>query len=158
MKACTPATLLMREALLIPQQQAPHPVFLACGGWSYRRGFVNSVALTLADFDRHAAALFAAAPITSVRLTDRDPVLRYEGVCWTVAFGRGTIEECRHPHEIPRTLARTLKVRDFDGSSLGNVAAFRHRENADAWLSAACVAYGRSLAGLPPIPVREIDV
>jgi uncharacterized protein (TIGR02996 family) len=121
-------------------------------GWSqFRRGFVASVSLTLAAFMAHAEAIFGAAPVEEVRLLDREPVLRYEGVCWLTAFGIGGVSDCHEPYMIPRVLARALKVKDHDGAALGPVAAFRHRKNAEDWLSAAAVAYGRNLA----LPAKE---
>jgi uncharacterized protein (TIGR02996 family) len=121
-----------------------------------RRGFVGHVELTLKDFEAHAAALFAAAPVEGVRLADREPVSRYEGVCWVVPNGTGEVASCREPHHIPRALAKALTVRNFDGSALGNIAAFRRRKDADAWLSAAAVAFGRKAAGLTPLPAKAV--
>jgi uncharacterized protein (TIGR02996 family) len=39
-------------------------------GWHFRRGFIEAVELEAADLLAHGAALFAAAPIRHVRLTD----------------------------------------------------------------------------------------
>jgi uncharacterized protein (TIGR02996 family) len=39
----------------------------------FHRGLVSEITLTLADFTAHAAALGAAAPVTAVRLADREP-------------------------------------------------------------------------------------
>lgn len=115
----------------------------------FSRGFVSSIELSTDDFLRHAAAIFAAQPVTSVRLTDREPssYLMSMGTGWLRA-GTGHYED--------RQLVIPGQIFDFlgDGKPLLK-GDFRHYRgsgfDAAAWadLSAACVSYGRTLAHLP---------
>ncbi len=73
---CKTCDLCRREALLIPRMRAPHSVYRVCSGWSYRRGFVESITLSAADWLTHADALLDAAPISRVALTTRPEVIR----------------------------------------------------------------------------------
>lgn len=66
-----------------------HADYLACdcltqaGDYEFRRGFVESVTCSWADWNRHADALLAAAPIVEVTLTDRSrPLLAAELIRW----------------------------------------------------------------------------
>jgi hypothetical protein len=108
------------------------------GHVNWRRGFVEHVELPLADYMTHAAALFSLAPILSVRLTDREPdhVERDPGFDpWTWCVFQPTREPCMLP-EVLRKHCRGW---------------FPTATDAYADLSAACVAYGRELAGLSPL-------
>jgi uncharacterized protein (TIGR02996 family) len=88
----------------------------------FRRGFVESVTLTAADFLRHAEALFRAQPITRVTLSDIDLSL-------------GSWHEVRAP-------AGYVTVFAPSGDTVEEMAES---------LSRHCVERGRSLAGLPPL-------
>lgn len=108
-----------------------------CQRVTWTRGFVSHIELSTAAFLQHAEAIFRQHPITSVRLTDREPEPWPSYYCW-----RHTDDNHwpRHADELPMCLFRLLS------GTTGETDADCHRH-----LSAACVAYGRSLAGLPPL-------
>jgi uncharacterized protein (TIGR02996 family) len=125
--------------------------------WS--RGFVSEVRCTLSDFERHAAALFAAQPIERVVLTDKQPSSFDKGVPPFYWFGDGWISS-RHDDELPDYLLGIMeelrlgnsfnrpdgaKARTFDASQLALDAA-----------SAALVTYGRRLARID-VPCDDCD-
>lgn len=81
-----------------------------------------------------AEALFAAAPLTAVTLSDREPHLTNGRYYW---FGpREGFDE--NPNRLPAELWDLLPV-----------AGYNSREAAQRALSLACVKLGRSLANLP---------
>ncbi len=90
----------------------------------------------------HAATLFAAAPITAVRLSDREPghVEREPGFAGWTWFVGDAISEGGSRNHIPNRLWHHLKhgYMNTDG-------------DAHAALSAACVSLARSLVD-PPLP------
>lgn len=112
--------------------------------WSFRRGFVASVTLTLQQFLDHAAALFRAAPIEEVRLSDRRPIHHEHSdlYVWEV-YGSDLAGAFLLPEELFRLLPGC------------NGEAWRWEAATEALaqsaLSAACVLYGRRLAGLPDL-------
>ncbi len=110
----------------------------------FRRGFLSRVKLTLAAFMKHAADLFSAHPIEEVVLSDRTLADRHEGPwCWTVGVG--------FTNSLPAALFSKLAHR-ARARSVSRVNAFYDSlAEAIADLSLACVGYGRSLAGLPPL-------
>lgn len=110
----------------------------------YRRGFVASVSLTLADFMTHAKAIFGAAPVEEVRLTDRRPALWQPGAGW---FGTDALRVGGEhlPLAIYCHLPGVDLARDNRWHWWPTVDA------AHSALSRACVAYGRSLA----LPAKE---
>jgi uncharacterized protein (TIGR02996 family) len=78
MTARTPATLLMREHLLLVAHEGDwSPPEFTSGPpirhWGWRRGFVDEVRLPCDAWLSHGPALARAAPLTRVRLTDRTP-------------------------------------------------------------------------------------
>jgi uncharacterized protein (TIGR02996 family) len=124
-----------------------------------RRGFVSEARCTLSDFERHAAALFAAQPIERVVLTDKQPSSFDKGVPPFYWFGDGWISS-RHDDELPDYLLGIMeelrlgnsfnrpdgaKARTFDASQLALDAA-----------SAALVTYGRRLARID-VPCDDCD-
>lgn len=106
-------------------------------GARWCRGFLEVVSLPLADFMTHADALFRAAPLTGVRLTDRSPLPAEGGWWWFDRSAGDPVGRCI----LPAALWNFLPAGHFDAES----------EALDA-LSAACVSWGRTLAGLPPLP------
>ena len=146
--------------------------------FAWSRGFVGAVTLTLAQFvggecgacggsgrlmihhRTHgdcpacsgtgrtpglAAALFGAQPITAVTLSDRLPYWNGFGYCWYSSERVGERYVEMEGAELPGHLfARVDSATNAFGSP--SPAAAR-----DA-LSAALVAHGRELAGLPPLP------
>lgn len=113
----------------------------------WERGFIASVVLLLAEFEDHAASIFAAHPVTSVRLSDRQTYSN-TGPTW---YRRGrTTPSALVPEraEIPRSLFNLLPEYD---RGVDRWKTYSSDESAHAALSAACVQWGRELAGLPPL-------
>lgn len=127
----------------------------------YRRGFVDEVRLPAAaafteDFARK---LFARHPVTRVVLTDREPqqwLPEIRGLppgCanrwfWNVRGPDSSVPG--YPHYVPRGVqwsAVWLRAKWYCDTPTYDTA-----DAANAALSDACVAWGRSLAGLPPLP------
>lgn len=118
----------------------------------FRRGFVASIALPTAGFLVHAAALFAAAPVDDVRLTDKRPWNSGNHRWgWTtegddLRFGEFWV--------LPRPLI------DLMGTMPGFSPYrrwFKSESEAYAVLSAACVRYGRQQADLPPLTTDKLS-
>ncbi len=131
--------------------------------WNFMRGFVESIKLPTNSFLRHAAAIFAAQPVTSVRLTDREhyqDLSDYESDypwCWSHANRALGQTYDSSPHWLPPELFLRLPGGEFITKCFGTESQARTA------LSAACVSYGRRLAGLPPLepnsePKRTIAV
>jgi uncharacterized protein (TIGR02996 family) len=101
----------------------------------FSRGFVSDVICTLAAFKRHAKELFESQPIEHVRLCDirPTPVTTDDNrIEWTYFIG--SLETGYH---LPQEIYFRLQ------------GDWRHsQEAAISALAPACVAYGRSLAGL----------
>lgn len=116
-----------------------------------RRGFVAEVRMTLAAFMDAAKGLFSVHPIDTVVLTDREPAAvggdirpRYT---WTT---REIALVAAQAWVLPWVL--WSRVREQTSRSPPPVfMEFASRGAALATLSAVCVAYGRGLAGLPPL-------
>jgi uncharacterized protein (TIGR02996 family) len=122
-----------------------------------RRGFVSEIYLPCAAFMRDAAALFSRHPVERVDLTDRRPDWSdlvggwsfigagrwHRNPKWLPNFGAG--HWGRSPHLLPEEL---LGARG-QGPRMATLVSAAEARN---WLSGRCVAYGRSLAGLPPLP------
>lgn len=119
----------------------------------YVRGFAGRIELTTALFLKSAGGLFESQPITAVRLTDKTPVKVAEGWWWG--------DTCLAPSD-PVSLSRCIPPQIYRPLIRG--AGIRRRleilpaeltyptvEAAREALSSACVAYGRSLAGLPTL-------
>jgi uncharacterized protein (TIGR02996 family) len=119
----------------------------------FRRGFVGSLSLTLADFMTHAGAIFAAAPVEEVAITDRHPghdARGYQG--WW-----GTDDLVVGGDNIPLRLHAFLPPSPFWQRGHEDKWAWYHSEaEAIAALSLACVAYGRDKAGLPTLSTKEV--
>lgn len=120
-------------------------------GVRFARGFVGEVALPCVDFlaDGVAAALFGAAPVTAVTLTDRSPQEYGAGGSWWYREWEGG-QAGRLRHFLPADLFDRLPRAD------PGVHAHWHpgEAAARAALSSACIAHGREAAGLPPLPPR----
>lgn len=117
---------------------------------TFRRGFVEEVSLTIASFLRRATALFAAHPITSVRLTDREPYDHagrahwwYDSRSLNATAWWGSL------HRLPGGLFQGLAQGLAQGEDEGAIVSYRSLDDAIAALSLACVDHGRRLAGLP---------
>lgn len=124
----------------------PRGVLSEPAQWRFRRGFVNSIATTAADFLAHAAALFAAQPITEVRLVGREPQPNAYGgsqCAWHCDSSEQDLSSW-----IPFVLLDRLSAEGYDGATW---KIYPYATQAHAALSRACVAYGRERAGLPPL-------
>ena len=126
----------------------------------FRRGFVDEVRLNAAAFtEDFARELFARHPVTRVVLTDREPqqwLPEIRGLppgCanrwfWSVRGPDSSVPG--YPHYVPRGVqwsAVWLRAKWYCDTPTYDTA-----DAANAALSDACVAWGRSLAGLPPLP------
>jgi uncharacterized protein (TIGR02996 family) len=130
----------------------------------YSRGLVWRVGLACDAFMQHAAALFAHHPITEVVLTDRRPITNAVGL-WPEMNNRRrgdragwfAVGNLAREWVLPIPLFRRLRrTGSLKASRL--CRAWRTPDEALAALSAACVAYGREMAGLPalPAPLRQV--
>jgi uncharacterized protein (TIGR02996 family) len=116
-----------------------------------------------------AAALFRAAPVTEVRLSDREPLRIFDG--WVLSRGSGGPEMTRHviPPEVfdsipavrggpdERPEAGWIRSRNVVTDAPEELL-FLTPDRAHAALSAAAVALGRRLAGLPELPRAAVPV
>jgi uncharacterized protein (TIGR02996 family) len=156
---CRPCALRHRERELLEQSQfswLPRCLMdveslYADAVCSYRRGFVSEITLDCHDFMEHAAALFAAAPITEVRLSDREPGDYTGDVDGTYAR---PFSWWAYPHTYSPSYVG--KVWEFLTGRIdrGNPSAKDYKTRADALadLSRACVTHGRLVAAAPPRP------
>ncbi len=120
------------------------PYLLASLDWPiFRRGFVDQITLTCDDFVKDAEAIFAAEPVTKVRLSDKNP---HEFTGWQCGVNDyGEIGE--RPSELPETVFRHL----LGDGVYGNVYLYSSDAKANEGVSRACVDYGRHVAKLPKI-------
>jgi uncharacterized protein (TIGR02996 family) len=112
-----------------------------------RRGLVEAVTLTCRQFLDVAAALFRAAPVTEVRLSDREPYHAFGRFNWYDSGRPPTARSVYPASDLPSQL--------FDRLPGGKSEAHRRHYDAAAdalsALSAACVALGRARADLPAL-------
>lgn len=131
--------------------------FSECGevlsGYSLERGFLNLVSLPLDRFMASAEAIFRSHPVTSVRLTDREPDVEHmtdgdPARVWVreVRFALGNDLDMG-ASILPQELFDLLP-----GDKTGGIWVAPTETDAYAALSTVCVSYGRSLAELPPLP------
>lgn len=112
-----------------------------------RRGWVDEAYLPCAGFLAHAAALFAAQPVTRVGLSDRWPLaLARAGWCWYKVLPGQTILGAA---DLP--LALFDRLAGGERRAVNESRWYAARDQAVEALSAACVAFGRAAAGLPPL-------
>ena len=130
----------------------------------HHRGFIDQLKMTINDFMRYGPEWFKIEPITGIMIKDKRPGRSTctgphgERVgCW-----RWWAELETSPDILDLSLAsNALPVKIFSElkNQLGHLSyptdAMLYRTEADAMeaLSQACVAYGRKLAGLPPLKV-----
>jgi uncharacterized protein (TIGR02996 family) len=123
------------------------------GGWVYhapewlhwRRGFLRTLVLPSRAFLDRARLLFAAHPVTEVRLSDREPFDHAPRGKWRWQSGYVPFEPAR-PDMIPMDLFRLLPRYGRDS----HVYCWYDSEaGAHADLSAAAVRFGRTLNRLP---------
>jgi uncharacterized protein (TIGR02996 family) len=170
MRARAPATLLMRESILLDECgekwfRADRGMDPFCpverNAWMFRplrsmtpfsywlgyaRGLLGRFDGTLSEWLAHGAALTIAAPVEAVVLVGKEP----EGYPAAGNLPRewswwGT---ATHLHfDLPAELFDRLE----GGRRNGNEVAYLSREAALAALSAACLALARQQVGLPPL-------
>lgn len=133
----------------------------------FRRGFIESVELPLAAFTEDVArALFSAHPVTTVRLSDRDPMPSGDGAdgiggpdwVWVIDPDEdGLLSESDggYRHFLARAIWDELDGYITTPSARVRARRYPDRDAARAALSAACVAWGRSLVGLPSLAATE---
>jgi uncharacterized protein (TIGR02996 family) len=121
---------------------------------TWRRGFVERVALGHRDFLRHAGRLFGHSPITGVGLTDKRPLRRGGPGSWSWLHGPGAPtarpwlkSAGQELHRDPWVISRPLwdRLRGTAGPS-ANEKVYGLEQEADDDLARACVAYGREEA------------
>lgn len=117
-----------------------------------RRGFTEELVMPCGDFMRMADFLFQRHPIKQVVLTDREPAASFlhpDGFRWWFA----TDEDNGAAVAVLGADLYLVLDKMFRGANSQSEDSpyFPTREAAIDALSAACVAYGRSLAGLPPL-------
>jgi uncharacterized protein (TIGR02996 family) len=115
----------------------------------FRRGFVESITLTLDAFLEHAVALFSAHPITEVTLSDREPGEDPYGprFAWLTGDSMPAAASAGGAWLPPGLFGRLR-----GGVINAHVQGYGSEQAAWAALSAACVAYGRDLVRLPELP------
>lgn len=129
-----------------------------------RNGFIEKISINQWAFIKCAKGLFSAHPVRSVILTHQDP----SWPDWLVATSNGDrIEHCwmrfgeRNDLRIgsmpgPGVVGPIwdkIDVQQWISTGNRRFAPFASRVEAYAALSTACVAWGRSLAGLPALEV-----
>lgn len=141
------------NAVGCPVLEWPDSMASICGTREYQpewhRGFIRRVHMPTDAFLARAAALFAAHPITAVRLTDRAPVRYTRHWSWNVQGARWDF--LGGSNRLPRELFARLKGQRGPRSAMDPDQWRDYFSEAEALeaLSRACVAHGRHLAGLP---------
>lgn len=123
----------------LPYPGNPHPKAM------YRRGFVEQVRLPLATWVEYGPALVLACPLLRVDLSDREPNGPYGSGdplwLWYEAIDPPGHEDI--PAALPSVLW-SLLPQDY----------YPDEQSATDALSAACLAWARQQAGLPPLKVK----
>ena len=121
---------------------------------TWRRGFVEGVALAQRDFIRHAARLFGSSPITRVELTDKRHLSRANGRMWAWLYGppgagnKPWLKAAEHEARWdPWLISRPLwdRLRGTPGPA-ANEKVYPIQQEAFDDLARACVAHGREEA------------
>lgn len=120
----------------------------------WRRGFVERVECSCADWLSHGPAIVAAQPVTEVRLTDRRPLHDGDEATeerWYSWITNDGLEASADDRRIPLAWADELPEWPWPRYT---PYRWRYPTEADAHaaLSTAAVAWARNAAGLPPIP------
>ena len=129
-----------------------------CKDWgaTWRRGFISGIKTKCAWFMDHAEEFFRNQPIIEVKLTDKMPSPSQLTDNYRTPFvweERGDLDPAL-PHVLPTPLFQAMK--EIAGAGTFTVRLMSHNEpDAYAYLSAACVHYGRQLAGLPEIHLPD---
>lgn len=119
----------------------------------WHRGFISEAHLPLAAFMDHAAALFAAHPITAVTLTDREPNGCHFAGSW--AWSTQTPKKYADDVVIGGSAALDLSLFDLLDGHIGwlggSIKLYESRDAAINAVPRACVIHGRNLNGLLPL-------
>jgi hypothetical protein len=119
---------------------------------SLRRGFIDALTLTCADFLAHGPAIVAAQPVRRVTLSDKRPV-KAEGIEeYTWACRRRSLEAYELPGQLFDAILpdqRCIRVRD---GIIHATLTYQSEADAFAGLSRSCLRYARSPA--LPAPTR----
>lgn len=122
----------------------------------WERGFPHKIELKCTDFMKHAETIFRQTPIQEVRLTDKsfrnDLFMNYAYVCFCGSCG----EQACLPKELLAAADRVFSGRNGLTERHPRVSCI-DEEHADGFASRTCVAYGRSLAGLPDLEERRFS-
>jgi uncharacterized protein (TIGR02996 family) len=114
---------------------------------TFRRGFVHSITLTAADFLAHAGSIFAAQPVQSVELSDREPYNSLNMGKRRCFWSHPVVPGDGSHASIPEPIFLLLTGYSNQGASPRMVRWYESETDARAALCAACVAYGRGRAG-----------
>lgn len=129
--------------------------------YCYRGGLIYSVTLPLKVFMDNTYKLFTEHPITRVRLSDRSclnssrPDLpRWATIARPIDEWKAGAVVHRHwlPPEIGLRLRGAFSAPGEQPYEVTNARYYKTAKEADDDLSHACVAHGRGLAHLPPLP------
>ena len=112
--------------------------------WEFRRGFVEQVACSCADWLQHGVAIVQSQPVLEVRLTDKRPSAHGTVYRW---FDGIVYRE--NPDRLPDQFWRLLGF-NVPGQRL-MFKTYANASTALADLSHAAVAWARQRAGLPAL-------
>lgn len=130
----------------------------------YERGFLSEICLPLSTFMQHAKDLFLSHPIERVTLTTNDRAVWFNAdrdiFGWWCEDELSTLTDPNiltlplmiHMDGDKRRCDKLIANR-FNCEEMRGCILFREDSHARDALSQACVAYGRSLAGLPALEV-----
>ncbi len=124
----------------------------------FDRGLIARVECTQSDFLAHAEAIFRHSPVTDVRLTDRivfdhhwpDDGAEFGGFAWSDEVHGVDLRGPAIASQLNKLMAGWHRIRNSHRSWMW----YDTKDAAEQALSQACVAYGRKLAGLPPITIN----
>lgn len=136
------------------------PALAHDAAYTHRRGFIDEVSLPLAAFtEDNARWLFSRHPVTRVTLADREPESLYGGYDTTdegevVGWGWYLHDDAEPigPEDIPTALWERLPDVGLLEPARWRSKVYRAKGDALAALSDAATNWGRSIAGLPPLP------
>lgn len=114
----------------------------------FTRGFISEIRLSCKDFMTHAKGLFSSHPIIEVAFTDKMPL---RGDSW---FNQRGVKEMGLNNFDPQSdLPEEIfsKFAAIGVNHCGSTIVTLNESEQGYALSRACVAYGRELAGLPPL-------
>lgn len=152
---CRPCVLRRRERELLAAWGSytpwivPHPD-IVLDDYTFRRGFVEHVELSLSDWLDYGPALVQATPLLEVRITDREPADRVSvnGMWYWFRENRNALGDWRDENHLPDAIFNLLLGGD-DPDTIG--LPYSTSGLASVCLSRACLAWAREQAKLPPL-------